>query len=274
MAPRAGNTIETGTKTMSQSLPNSLRLQKIAAEIETQERVTMLLANSLDGPIFYHSGKLSRGFRYMKPGWRHFCLLKAVRAVSGLNACVRLCSAGFSQEIAVLIRTIAECTTHIDYIVAGLEGEDLAAAQREYVEAFFADFKRDAVEDFGRPRVPQGKVHKVVGAHTDQMVQRLDSEGVFADVDSAKLLSSVCLTHSNYVHSRYPEVMDLFGGDPPRFHLRGMSGTPKDIENLEILETFTCTVSNALRFVVIHAGLKQRVLQDPDLAAWYPPRAA
>lgn len=259
---------------MSQALPNSLRLQKIAAEIETQERVTMLLADSLDRPIHYHSGKIAYGFRYTKPGWRHFCLLKAVRAVSGLNACVRLCSGGYTQEIAVLIRTIAECTTHIDYIVAGLKGEDLAAAQQEYVDAYFADFKRDSVDDFGRPHVPQGKVHKVVGAHTDQMVQQLNSEGIFGKVDSAKLLSNVYLTHSNYVHSRYPEVMDLFGGEPPRFHLRGMAGTPKDIENLEIVETFTCTVSNALRFVVIHAGLKQRVLQDPDLAGWYPPRAA
>jgi hypothetical protein len=259
---------------MHPALPKTLRLQKIAAEIETQERVVRLVAASLDKPIFYDSGEVFHGFRYMKPGWRHFCLLKAVRAVSGLNACVRLCSGGFAQEIAVLVRTIAECTTHIDYIIAGLDGDRLAAAQNDYVEAYFSDFKRDSVADFGRPRVRQGKVHEVVGAHTDQMVRRLDSEGKYASVDSAKLLSNIYLTHSNYVHSRYPEVMDLFGGNPLRFHLRGMAGTPKDIENLEILETFTCSVSNALRFLVMHAKLTQPVLQDPDLADWYPPRAA
>jgi hypothetical protein len=259
---------------MRHALPEGIRIQKIRSEIALQERVVGILANSLDAPIYYQSGRGHRGFRFLKPSWRHFCLLKAVRAVSGLNACVRLFGGGFTQEIAVLIRTIVECTTHIEFIVAGLVDQQLAPEQEKYVASYFADFKRDAVEEFNRPRVRQREVHKAVGAHTDELVRRIDLDRAFASVDSAKLMSNVYLTYSNYVHSRYPEVMDLFGGDPMHFHLCGMRGTPKDIENLEILETFAITVSNTLRFLVLNSGLRERVLKDAELAAWYPPQAA
>ena len=257
---------------MSSTLPFGIRLQKIRAEIELQERAVQKIADSLDTPIFYRSG-LFRGFRYLKPDWKHFCLLKAVRAVSGMNACVRLADGGFTQEVAVLIRTIVEYTTHIEFILAGLVANELAEEQKKYVEAFFADFKRESHEDFSRPRIRQGQVHKAVGAHTDAMLRKVDSQ-TYAKVESEKLLSNVYLTHSNYVHGRYPEVMDLFGGDPLHFHLCGMRGTPKDLENVEILETFVVTVSNALRFLIFYMGLREEVLCDPDLAGWYPPKAA
>ena len=31
---------------------------------------------------------------------------------------------------------------------------------------------------------------------------------------------------SGFVHGAYPHVMDLYGGNPPHFHLNGMLGTP------------------------------------------------
>jgi hypothetical protein len=40
---------------------------------------------------------------------------------------------------------------------------------------------------------------------------------------------------------KYPEVMDLYGGTPGRFHLDGMRGTPKDEENHQIVDTFVDT---------------------------------
>ena len=44
------------------------------------------------------------------------------------------------------------------------------------------------------------------------------------------------LSISNYVHAKNPEIMDLYGGVPGRFHLDGMRGTPKDEENLQIID--------------------------------------
>ena len=31
---------------------------------------------------------------------------------------------------------------------------------------------------------------------------------------------------SGFVHGAYPHIMELYGGNPPHFHLNGMLGTP------------------------------------------------
>jgi len=88
-------------------------------------------------------------------------------------------------------------------------------------------------------------------------------------VPAAQLYSKTYRIFSNYVHAKYPEIMDLYGGTPGRFHLSGMSGTPKDQENLATLESFITTASNT--FVIMIQGLNLRGLLDADtaLAVWY-----
>ena len=53
------------------------------------ERVVEVFAASLSQPKRYEE-ELDRGFRYDAPNVRHFCLLKAARVVSALNASVYL----------------------------------------------------------------------------------------------------------------------------------------------------------------------------------------
>lgn len=251
------------------SLPLGIRFQKIVAGIVIQERVVQLVAASLDTPTFVENGRSPPGFRFADPGWKHFCLLKSVRAVSGLNACARLTSGGFNQEMIVLVRTITESTTQIEFVLAGLEGDKLANAQRDFVRAYFSDAERDGSGKSISLPFRQGEVHKIVGRHTDEVVRRVDLKGEFSGIESEQLHSKTYLTNSNYVHSRYPEVMDMFGGREPRFHLRGMRGTPKDFESVEILETYAVTVSLALRYLVLVMGLIGAVQKDAELANWY-----
>lgn len=245
------------------------KIKTFREQTSIQEEVVSLIASSIEPPIYYHSGKVHRGFIFTKPGAEHFCLLKAARAVSGLNAVIVLCEHGYPQEIAVLIRTIVECTTHIDYVLAGYDENGLKEKQRKYVEQYFADFRRDNVSDFGRLRVRQGDVHKVVGAHTDKQIRKIESASEFHEVNTPELLSNVYLTYSNYVHCRYPEAMDLYGGVPPHFHMKGMLGTPKDAENMAIVETFLETVSIALKFMVLKFGMIEEIRKNTRLLEWY-----
>lgn len=78
-------------------------------------------ANSVTAPIMYDSNIEHYGFRYLKPTAKHFCIIKAVRAVSGLNAAIILAENGFNQEVCVLVRTIIEYTSHIEFILTGLK---------------------------------------------------------------------------------------------------------------------------------------------------------
>jgi hypothetical protein len=76
-------------------------------------------------------------------------------------------------------------------------------------------------------------------------------------------------TLSNHVHGRYPEIMDRYGGKPPRWHVSGMSGTPKDAEAVEFVTTSLGTLSQSLRLMASVLNLKNALTADPSQLAWY-----
>jgi hypothetical protein len=115
-------------------------LTELSRRIEPLEKFLHVFANSLAPPLYYHSGLQYFGFLYGKPDFRHFCLLKGIRAVSALNASIVLVRAGFTQELCVLLRTVVEFKSHIEYV---LSERDAAGNLSREVEAdikkYFAD---------------------------------------------------------------------------------------------------------------------------------------
>jgi hypothetical protein len=193
------------------------RLKNLRIQTEPLERFIHLLANSLDDPELQDKGQV-RGFRYIAPGIQHFCLLKAARAVSAFNAAIELCRLGFSQEICVLLRTVVECTSHIDYVLANYPA--MTEEVKKYVSDYFSDIERSPTPIFKRPHVRQGAIHDSIGKSLDSVIKTHHAEK-YKDVGMSKLYSAVYLNLSNYVHCKYPETMDLYGGRPGKFHLRG-----------------------------------------------------
>jgi hypothetical protein len=100
-------------------------------------------------------------------------------------------------------------------------------------------------------------------------VRKAGTEEKFAHIVPAKMLSNIYLNFSNYVHGRYPEAMDLHGGEPPRFHFRGMGGTPKDNENVAMLGATIESVSITFRVLVQKLGLQNLVEAKKDLSDWF-----
>lgn len=247
-----------------------LHLRNFRSRIVPLEKFIHAFSNSLPNPLYYDSGKQHFGFRYGKPDSRHFCLLKGIRAVSGLNAAIELVRAGYTQEFYVLLRTIDEYKTHIEFVLYARNDDGALTADAEkHVQEYFADYARNSAEDFKRPRLRQDAINKSIGRTMASGVRKIDRSEKFKDVVPEKLLSNIYLNFSNYVHARYPEVMDLFGGSPPRFHLKGMSETPKDIENLDMLDTYITSVSLALKLLVQKMNLNDVVGRDAVLVAWY-----
>jgi hypothetical protein len=243
------------------------QLDALRSRVDPLEKLVHALAEQLPAPLRYHSGKEHHGFRYGKPDVRHFCLLKAVRAVSALNAAIELARRGYTQEIAVLIRTVIECTTHIEFVLSGRVGSiGPDPATEKYVQDYFADFARNDASDFKRAQVKQISVHRQLGAELDSLAQEGDRP---KNSKAEHLFSNVYLTYSNYVHGKYPETMDLYGGTPAHFHLRGMGGTPKDAENLATIDSFVDTVSITVAQMVSYLRLHDLVERDPLLADWF-----
>ena len=92
--------------------------------------------------------------------------------VSTLNN--KVCNAGlcaqiYTQEIAVLMRTVAELT-HIEFV---LDIDDAAEHQlkvKNYIEAFFADSRRDPEAELKKAQIPQGVVHTSSGKTLDKLM--------------------------------------------------------------------------------------------------------
>lgn len=230
-----------------------------------------ILDAALEQPVLHSLPDGQQGFRFADPQLPHFCLLKGSRAVSALNACVALVRGGFTQEMAVLLRGLIECTTQIDYALSGIlsEGAQRPAPKR-YVEAYFLDSRRGPGELTKKPKIRQEDVHREIASDSDKLIAAMGDDDL--EFDMLGRLSRIYATFSNYVHARYPEVMDLYGGRPGRFHLKGMRDSPKDRENLDVLNVYVVTASNCFALMVHSLGMKQLVLADPLTARWFNAR--
>src|SRR6266851_2558009 len=244
------------------------RLRSLESRVDPLARLVHAFEASLPKPVRYHSGKEHHGFRYAKPCIEHFCLLKAARVVSALNASLVLARNGYPQEVGVLIRTLIEFTTHIEFVSSGRDDAGQVHSEiAKYVDDFFADFARNSRDDFKRAQVKQGAVNKRLGDSLDEIAQR--EGGNRNRVAAERLYSNIYLTYSNYVQGKYPEIMDMYGGVPEHFHLYGMGGTPKDDENFQIVDTFLDTASIAFKLMVSQLRLHHLPETDPVLADWF-----
>jgi hypothetical protein len=80
----------------------------------------------------------------------------------------------------------------------------------KYVQDYFADFARNSSADFKKAQVRQMTVNKRLGATLDNVAGPRDDDD--KRVPAERFYSNVYLTYSNYVHAKYPEVIDLYGG--------------------------------------------------------------
>jgi len=219
-------------------------------------------ADNLEQPVF--SAEES-GFRYTAPGARHFCLLRCVRIVSGMYASMALCRAGFTQEIAVVLRTALEFCSQIEYVLASLDSDlHPQGKAAEFVADFFRDSWIAREENEKRIKLHQHEVHDAVGKSLEETIGRDAGE-----IPMSRLMSRSYMSFSSYVHGRYVECMDLYGGRPGNFHLFGMRNTPKDDENLAVLDTLMVTAEQC--FVSLVQKLQMWELLDNcrELAIWY-----
>ena len=62
-----------------------------------------------------------------------------------------------------------------------------------------------------------------------------NNDGIDDPSSSIAAIRTISKAYSGFVHGASPQIMDMFGGDPPRFHTKGMLGTPRVEEGLKDL---------------------------------------
>lgn len=172
-------------------------------------------------------------FRYANKGIREAIIQKLARSISGLNAISILLPAGFAQEVSVLFRTLDEINEDIMFLATAATSNGRTTLHEKYLKAFFAEpvFSRpQGAMDIAKPDlVPRRKVR----AHVMNVLGR----GV--NVPQALAAGEALGTaFSGYVHANSESIMDMYGGSPACFNLRGMPGTSRIDECTRSTETY------------------------------------
>jgi len=162
-------------------------------------------------------------YRYVEATPQQAVVQKLARYVSGLRAARLLNEHGFVQEQAALQRMLDEFGEDIAFLSIGLK-TGLTERHRDYLTYFYAEefADPDAPLQPGasrRPTVPRQKIQSYLVRHViGEDVNPALASSAFKTVSGA---------YSGFVHGASPQIMDMYGGDPPRFHLAGMLGTPR-----------------------------------------------
>lgn len=164
-------------------------------------------------------------FRYVEKTMHQAIVQKLARYVSGLHAARLLMAAGFVQEQASLQRILDELQEDIVFLSSSIISGVSTDLHKKYLDAFYQeefDSTAAMASSLDRPTVSRKKIR----AHIDRIGS--GPKGSSKQLDAARTVSKV---YSGYVHAASPQIMDMYGGDPPRFHVRGMRGLGRQREH-------------------------------------------
>ena len=107
------------------------------------------------------------------------------------------------------------------FLAYGIIHNELTPLHHQYLDAFY-------MEEFDVP----GQAMK--SSQKRPMISRDKIHAYLARIENAtgdpyttqRAIRSVSKTFSGYVHGASPHTMEMYGGDPPQFHVRGLKHSP------------------------------------------------
>lgn len=172
----------------------------------------------------------SFAFRYVEKTIHQALVQKLARIVSGLHAARLLMEHGFVQEQAALQRMLDELQEDTTFLCLAVLNGDRTELHEKYLAAFYEEeFDSDSAIDSSqkRPMVSRAKIRAYIA--------RAEAE---ANPDQGRGIEAARTIHklySGYVHAASPQVMEMYFGNPPIFHVRGMQGTLRQHEHRDDL---------------------------------------
>lgn len=161
-------------------------------------------------------------FRFVEQTLEQALLLKLARLVTGLRAVDVLMRAGLLQEMAATCRMLDEIGEDVAFLAAPLTNDEITELHERYLRGFWAEEFQDADATLARHQKPDTPRRNKIQAYIQRV---LNPDGNFSQMSDVS--QAVGGTYSGYIHASAVQVLDLYGGDPPHFHIEGMQGTPR-----------------------------------------------
>ncbi|MBU8920262.1 MAG: hypothetical protein KOO63_00220 [Bacteroidales bacterium] len=185
-----------------------------------------LLADIVPAPV---AAPRDKGivFRYVEQSIEQAIIQKLTRYISGLRAARVLLDRGFLQESTVLQRTLDEFGEDIMFLSLAVVANEQTAIHETYLKAFYADDFENTNDPMGsirnrQKRVTRKEVRKAIDQSNATIATRVGGEFVSA----TEQVWAIGKLFSGFVHGGSPQIMEMYGGKPPHFHLEGMPDIP------------------------------------------------
>lgn len=166
-------------------------------------------------------------FRHVEKTIHQALIQKAARLISTLHAIDVLLLKGHLQEQATLQRVLDEINEDIFFLAAAITNDQITDRHRQYLEEFYAEEFPDPSDLTARHQKPNMVPRKKIRAYVNRVLSTDSNPSRLSDIGE-----SVSSVYSGFVHASSPQIMDMCGGDPPRFHIEGMLGTPRMAEHI------------------------------------------
>ncbi len=122
----------------------------------------------------------------------------------------------------MLLRTLDEIREDIAFLAAAVTNHAITNQHRQYLDAFYAEsvFSRKSSNE--RLKKPNLVPRKKINAYIYRVIGK--------DINVSKALDveeNLSVAYSGYIHAASENIMDLYGGSPPHFHVAGLVGSSR-----------------------------------------------
>ena len=170
-------------------------------------------------PQAWHDGFV---FRYAEQTIQQALVLKLARCITGLRSIDVLLLHGLIQEQATMQRVLDEIHEDIAFLAAAITNDRLTERHAQYLDAFFAEEFPEPANPLARHKKPNLPPRRKIREYVNRELAKSPNPSLISDV--GETISSL---YSGFVHASAPQVLEMYGGDPPHFHVQGMRGTPR-----------------------------------------------
>ncbi len=171
-------------------------------------------------------------FRYMEHTPHVVAVQKLSRICTGLRAVLVLLERGLYQEVAVIFRMLDEFREDVTLMCSAIRSNCISELQQRFIDGFFQEeFDNDTplAARQRRDRVPRRQIHAAIARLPEAQLNPSDAQEVTRTITSV---------NSGYVHGTSGHILEMYGGDPPRYHLNGMLGTRRQATFEELAWTY------------------------------------
>lgn len=160
-------------------------------------------------------------YRYTEKSIHQAIVQKLARVVSGLSAATLLLQNGFLQEHGAVQRMLDEFHEDIAFLsFAAIDGVETELHKR-YLDEFYA-------EEIEIPNSPINSLKKrgmIPRQKIRAYINNREEAGPDPSTGNAQL-KTIDKAYSGYIHGASPHIMEMYDGNPPRFHTMGMRYSP------------------------------------------------